>query len=323
MQSHAHDSLFRSQFGQTAEAAAELRLLLSARAAAQLDLAALVRVDTAWVDRELRGSAADLLFRAPLRAGGDAFLLFLMEHQSTPDPRLPLRLLRYATQIWERHAAETPPSTPLPPVIPVLIHQGPRPWPWPPRFRTHLAGGADLHEALAPNLIEFDYLIDDLGTQSDAQIFGRAMSAIGRLTLIALRNGRAIPRLAEHLAGFLRELHHDLRGPAVVPALSRLVSYVLAVGDGTPREVRATLAAALPTEHRSEVMTTAEMLRAEGKAEGLVEGWRMSVTGLLEARFRALSPAARERIAAADLAMLQSWQRRVLSARDEAELFGE
>ncbi len=64
MQPHPHDSLLRSHFGQPAEAAAELRLLLPERARARLDLDALVRVDAAWVDRELRGSAADLLFRA-------------------------------------------------------------------------------------------------------------------------------------------------------------------------------------------------------------------------------------------------------------------
>lgn len=322
-----HDALLRAIFGHPAEAAAELRALLPPRVAARLDLAALERVDTSWVDRELRGSAADLLFRAPLRDGGDAFVLFLMEHQSRGDARLPLRLLRYATQIWERDAAERPSSELLPPIVPVLIHQGPSPWPWPPRFRAQLAGGEELHAALAPNLIDFEFLLDDLGTQSDAQLLGRAMSAIGRLTLIALRNGRMKPRLADHVAHFLRELRDDLRGPGVVPALSQLVSYVLAVGEGEPREVRATLIAALPNENRSNVMSTADLLRAEGKAEGkaegLLEGWRDCVTGLLETRFGALSAAARQRLATADLAALHRWQRRALTARDEAELFAE
>ncbi len=253
-----------------------------------------------------------------------------MQHQSTPDERMPRRLLSYATRIWERHDAESPSARP-PLIVPVLIHQGPRPWPWSTRFRDRCAGDAALRDSLVPHLIDFEFVLDDLGAQSDEELFGRAMSAIGRLTLIALRNGRIEIGLADLVARFLRALHDDLRGPSVVPALSQLISYVLAVGEGKPRQVRATLAAALPDEHRSDVMTTADMLRAEGraegkaegKAEGLIEGWRASLLGLVEARFGAISPEARERIAAAKLAQLRRWQRRVLSASDERTLFAK
>ena len=314
-----HDALLRAIFGHPAEAAAELRSLLPRRVTEALELDRLVRADTSWVDAQLRGSAADLLFRAPLRGGGgDGFVLFLMEHQSTPDERLPMRLLRYATRIWERHEAEAP-STKPPLIVPVLIHQGPRPWPWSPRFSERLAGDAALHRLFVPWLIDFEFVLDDLGAQSDEELLRRAMSAIGRLTLIALRNGRIGVGLAEHLARFLRALRDDLRGPSLVPALSQLVSYVLAVGEGEPRHVRATLIAALPDEQRSDVMTTADMLRAEG----VLEGWRECLIGLLEARFGTLSQEGRRRIEEAELAALRRWQARALGATDEKALFTE
>jgi len=48
---------------------------------------------------------ADLLFRVPYHtAAGDqpALVCVLIEHQSRPDPAMPLRLLLYAVLYWER-----------------------------------------------------------------------------------------------------------------------------------------------------------------------------------------------------------------------------
>jgi hypothetical protein len=82
-------------------------------------------------------------------------------------------------------------------------------------------------------------------------------------------------------------------------------------------------------------MTTADLLRAEGKVEGkaegkaegkvegLLDGWRASLLGLIEARFGAVSKRARERITTADLTRLQRWQQRALTAPDERALFSE
>ena len=93
MNSTPHDALFRAIFGQPQHAAAELWAVLPPQVAASLDLGSLVPMDASFLDEQLRASAADLGFAARFRDGSPARLLFLMEHQSTPDRRLPLRLL--------------------------------------------------------------------------------------------------------------------------------------------------------------------------------------------------------------------------------------
>jgi predicted transposase YdaD len=62
-----HDALFRSIFGQPAQARAELRAVLPAELRARLDLESLERIDASFIDPSLRSTAADLLFAVDRR----------------------------------------------------------------------------------------------------------------------------------------------------------------------------------------------------------------------------------------------------------------
>lgn len=54
-------------------------------------------------------------------------LYILFEHQSTPDPLMPYRMLRYALRIWDRWLTEHEGARSLPPLLPlVLFHGGQR-----------------------------------------------------------------------------------------------------------------------------------------------------------------------------------------------------
>lgn len=238
-----------------------------------------------------------------------------------------MRLLRYMARIWERQLTEEPRARAFHPIIPVLLHHGPRAWPWPTRFRDCFAGGSALHRSLAPHLIDFDFVLDDLVVRTDEQLLSRSMGAVGRLALIALRNARSTPFLAGHFAAVLRTLRDGLREPQVVPALAQLVRNVLTVGEGKPEPVRALLVDALPTQHRSDVMSTADLLRAEGRTEGRTKGRlearRESLLEFLESRFGSVSATARLRIAQASLETLVRWIRSGAVARTLEDVFAE
>jgi predicted transposase YdaD len=89
-----HDSLFRATFGRPADAASQLGALLNERQKSALDLDRIRPVAAAFIDPELRSSTPDLLFAVPQRGGGEAHALFLLEHQSRSDPRMPFRFAR-------------------------------------------------------------------------------------------------------------------------------------------------------------------------------------------------------------------------------------
>lgn len=76
---------------------------------------------------------ARLMFcsRPSVHSGRDAYLYVLIEHQSTPDRLMALRMLGYQLRIWERHLArpeQRSRTRPLPLIIPVVIYQGRRQW---------------------------------------------------------------------------------------------------------------------------------------------------------------------------------------------------
>lgn len=97
--------MFRRIFGVPENMASQLRAVLPPGLTARLDLARLAPVPASFVDEALRWRHSDLLFTAPLD-GRDAYVYLLAEHQSSDDPLMAFRMLRYVTRIWDQHLRE-------------------------------------------------------------------------------------------------------------------------------------------------------------------------------------------------------------------------
>ena len=93
-----HDKLFKAAFSNPETAAAFLRTHLPQSLADALQWNALELHPGSFVDEQLRGSEADLLFS--LKSNDDeVFLYLLWEHRSSPSPLMALRLLSYMVRI--------------------------------------------------------------------------------------------------------------------------------------------------------------------------------------------------------------------------------
>jgi predicted transposase/invertase (TIGR01784 family) len=122
-----HDALFKATFSQPEHAAGELRTVLPDAMVQQVDWDTLQVEPGSFVDENLTDRHSDLLYSVQV-AGRKAFVYVLLEHQSTPDPWMPWRMLTYVVRVWERHRREHPTETTLPAVIPVVLFHGQRPW---------------------------------------------------------------------------------------------------------------------------------------------------------------------------------------------------
>ena len=102
MTARPHDALFKWAFEAPTDAAALLRELLPPTISEAIAWETLEDARASFVDLTLGDQHGDLLFAARLRTGEPDFAYLLLEHQSTDDAAMPLRMLSYQTQIWAR-----------------------------------------------------------------------------------------------------------------------------------------------------------------------------------------------------------------------------
>ena len=102
----------------------------------------------------------------------------LLEHQSTPDPWLRLRLLKYSIRIWERDRRQHPDEEHLRPIVPVVWFQGERGWRHAREF-SELFAEAQLvlmaaYRADWPVLRELVTLLAELAQAAGTKIYDRS-----------------------------------------------------------------------------------------------------------------------------------------------------
>src|SRR5688500_10897972 len=187
-----HDALFKATFSQPERAAEQLRWLLPPELVARMDFASLAVESGSFVDDALRERHTDLLYSLRID-GRPARVYVLFEHQSSVDPWMPLRLLRYMLRVWEGCAGEAGP--PLPVIVPVVLHHSDTGW----RAATRFEALFDLPPATAEFTPHFRFVLDDLGAHSEAAVQERAVSAFTRLVLAALQQARSGRDLAQLL----------------------------------------------------------------------------------------------------------------------------
>jgi hypothetical protein len=137
-----------------------------------------------WRRRE-----TDLLFHVPFRVIENvlaALVCVLVEHQSAPDPTMPLRTLLYAVLFWERewrawvarHARGEPLR--LSPVLPIILHTGPDPWAT-NRKLVDLMAGPDQLRAFIP---DWQPLFWDLASHSPEELLHAAGEWLPTLAVV-------------------------------------------------------------------------------------------------------------------------------------------
>jgi len=130
-----HDRLVRQVFSRKETAARFLEAYLPPTLAASLEWSRLELHPGSYVDARLRHQESDLLFCVPFRGVGktekspqNLLLYCLFEHQRNVEPWMILRLLGYMLQIWQGLIRSNPKMRRLPPILPVVLYQGPKRW---------------------------------------------------------------------------------------------------------------------------------------------------------------------------------------------------
>jgi hypothetical protein len=325
-----HDGLFRLVFGSPVHARAAIRALLP-DLAARLNLNRLTVLNGTFVDAELSQRHSDVCLSTYLD-DHEALVYFLLEHQSSPDPLMPWRMLRYVVRVWERHITEHPKATRLPLVVPVVVHQGERPWSSPIELRDLIDVDPVTAQAVEEYLPRFRFRLEDMGTVDPAHmralLEARPFTPLGQMSLFLLRDARGNRDLDVALEGWLDVLDRAWRAPDGTEMLPAVFQYIVLVSE-TPVDRLRKVVARLGPEVEEDFVTTADMLRAEGRVEGRAEGEAKgraegraeTLTQLLTQKFGPLPHSAVAKLRAASTEQLEGWTGRVLSATTLDEIF--
>ncbi|MDY7232655.1 Rpn family recombination-promoting nuclease/putative transposase [Hyalangium rubrum] len=335
-----HDLFVRRTFGHPEHAAAELRAVLPPELVSQVDWDTLHREPGSVIDPELRETESDLLFSARLRGGGSLLCYVLIEHQSSVDRWMALRMLRYVVRQLERWRHEHPEHEVLPLILPLVLYHGPEgAWSAPRRVEElfEVPGEEQQPERWRALLPRFEYQVDDLTAERAEVLLMRPGPPLVRLAWRVLRYGRT-EALAEQLPGWESLFAQVQAAPNGFEALGTVVHYLLWVGDEAAQAATVeVLHSVVGAQRAEELMPTVgekifEQGRQQGRQEGQQEGWSKgraearaeSVLQVLGARGVHVDAQTRQRILSCmDMATLDQWFARALSATRLLDVLGD
>ena len=288
-------------FSDAGEAASLLQAALPDTVRDNFDWRTLTLVEGTFIDEDLRESQSDLLYEVQHTGTGQPVSMYMLfEHQSSPDPWIRLRLLRYCCRIWEDDLRGEPDRHELQPIVPVVFYQGERVWNYSTEF-------ADLFPETAhswPWVPRFAHELLDQTTLKPEAVIGGIKGRIAQL-LMMVAFGRNVDAALQLTAQLLPLLDQAGGG---INERRRFYLYLMATQD---LDLIQTFREALRRQGLDEgddIMTYAQQLLAEGEAKGRAEGearkqvemvegflrvgvtWEVieAATGLTEAGFQAL-----------------------------------
>jgi Putative transposase, YhgA-like len=178
-----------------------------------IDFDGMQRIQTTFVARDYRHVESDVVLTAPRKADKgkrirkSLLVYILIEHQSHPDPMMPLRMLDYSVQVFKHQLRDvktgrtSPAKVRLDPVLPVVFYTGIRRW--------EIIGKlSDLIESPGPferftPLLEPVFLnlpaIDPAILESEGGFFGHVLRLVQQRRARPEDFKRSLDRAAEHL----------------------------------------------------------------------------------------------------------------------------
>jgi len=110
----------------------------------EIDFTQAETLDKSFISDHYKETESDLIYRVRFK-GKEAYLVILLEFQSSVDRFMALRVLNYLTNFYMDYVKSSEKVKQLPPVFPVVLYNGDDPWTAPVKLETliqnhHLLG---------------------------------------------------------------------------------------------------------------------------------------------------------------------------------------
>ncbi len=328
----AHDRYFRGAMDDVDVAMSCIRAHLPVELVAQIDPESLQVMKGSFIEEDLREKITDVTYRATFR-GERGYVYFLIEHQSTPDPLMALRLHHYILQIIQRDLAEQKileankghiPKLPL--VVPHVIYNG----------QSEYTYSTDIFDLFYNPEKAREFFLQPFGltvlkNTADAQLKEEPLIGMVELLLKHAATRDMLSLMNEVLEDVLQAFE-ELDKPKL---LKSSISYLFETQEGSMskkeigEEFKKSL---LSASTKTKIMTIAESLRQEGLREGLTIAESLRQEGLqqfrslfvkqLKSRFsNQVTPHYLQLIKEADTDKLFYWGEKLMTASNIEKVF--
>lgn len=258
-----HDRFFKETLTQRENALSFFREYLPAKIVSQFDWRTLRISKETFVEPELRERFSDIVYEVRAK-GRQVFICLLLEHQSTVDPWMPLRLLGYMVRLWEQWRKQNPDADKLPGIIPMVFYHGEDAWDVSVNFRD-MIDSPELTDEFVP---AFSYLLRDFSLSGDPDIRG---SIRIRLFLDVMSHIFS-PRFAEAFDRMIPLLTELSEKKTAMEYIETVLRYICHTSDALSwKGMETRLTQAFDEERRRYIMTIADELRREGEIRGEIK----------------------------------------------------
>jgi hypothetical protein len=276
--------------------------------------------------RPVAGPERPCIGHSGLRIGKPRLVYFLLEHQSTRDAKMPLRMLSYQNRIWDR-AARAHPRAWLPPVIAVLVSHVPGGWTAARTFEELFDPAVRARSDLAALVPRCAMIVEDLAQLADDDLDARSLSAFAKLALWLLRDARDPVRLLDSFEFWIPSMLEVGRSRAGLDRLKVLITYMFQVVDPMNLDRLRAKLRGLGIRSEKVAMTIAEYLHKQGVKEGIKKGVQKgridTLRSLLVFKFHTLPATYEARLRGATSRELDRYFQRLLTADSLAAVFAD
>jgi len=221
------------------------------------------------VSRDWKKYHNDIVFQCKTKDNNQAYLYLLIEHQSTPDPFMPIRLLRYKLNILGKYMDSSKRPKKLPNVIGLVIYHGKREYPFPQDVPSCFED-----PALATAELMKPMLVVDLAAMPEDVLLQHHSADTLLKILLKLSRQKDFIRKVEQLISMQPQIFLSLSSTQA----GFVFEYVLRVGKGNPQnaKIMKTAMNQLYGEKKaSKVFTLMDYFREEAIQMAKVKGERI------------------------------------------------
>ena len=231
-----------------------------------LDFASLTPLSPDYVSADLRQRHGDLVWRVRFRGDRWLYLVLLLEFQAAVDRAMAVRMLAYTALLYQKLIADGAlrEHGALPPVLPIVVYNGRRPWTAAADVSELIASGGSVLARYQPSQRYF--LLDGGRWENAALPRGNLVSAL--IALEKNRDPERAPALLKTLRGLLRQQKDEELGQAFRAWVAQVM----------PRRLRDVPPESLPQLEEVETMLSENVREwtagwvAEGREQGLEQG---------------------------------------------------